>query len=104
MGTVVTTPTPGVAGIMMRVLVVLLDLGISGEAIVSGPLTVAAFDLVIVDSGSISGAAGEFQTEIGSATSMVAAAVDELFGDTATDSQCRELDITNSLGLVCDCC
>ncbi len=81
MGTVVATPTAGVAGIMPGVLVA--DLGtISREAIVAGPLIVAAIGPVIVNSGLISGAAGGFQAEVGSATSMAAAAVVELSGGT----------------------
>jgi L-serine dehydratase len=104
MGRIVATPTAGSCGILPGVLV---SIGrahnIEREKLVQVMFTAGAIGYVIANNASISGAGGGCQAEVGSATSMAAGAVVELFGGTPEQViNSAGLALKNVLGLVCD--
>ena len=103
-GRIVATPTAGSAGIVPACLISLQEThGLSdGEA--SRALFVAAgIGHIIAAKASLSGAQGGCQAEVGSASSMAAAAIVEAVGGTPAQAlDAAAFALMNTLGLVCD--
>ena len=103
-GTVVTAPTCGSAGVLPAVLYYMHhELGYSEDSIVDALATAGVIGNVIRTNASISGAEAGCQAEIGSACSMAAAAVAQLYGfDLHQIEYAAEVAMEHSLGLTCD--
>lgn len=103
-GTVVTAPTCGSAGVMPAALRYMQETHAFTDAQIVRAL--AAGGLIgnlIKTNASISGAECGCQAEIGSATSMTAAALAELFGRPIGELEyAAELSMEHHLGLTCD--
>ncbi|MGD8190124.1 L-serine ammonia-lyase, iron-sulfur-dependent, subunit alpha [Brevibacillus ginsengisoli] len=104
MGTIVATPTAGACGIVPGTLFAMKDkLKPTREQMVNYLFTAGAIGFCIANNAFISGAAGGCQAEVGSATSMAAAAIVEMAGGTPEESaQAVAIALKNMLGLVCD--
>jgi L-serine dehydratase len=103
-GRVVTAPTNGAAAIVPAVLKTFQEeTGCSDDLILNGLLTAGAVGMLIKEHASISGADVGCQGEVGSASSMAAAAAAELAGGTARQVEyAAEIAIEHNLGLTCD--
>ncbi len=111
-GRVVTAPTNGAAGIIPAVGVYATHYGAGSsfartedrERIVTTYLlTAAAVGVLYKEQASISGAEVGCQGEVGSASSMAAAGLCEVFGGTpAQVENAAEIAMEHSLGLTCD--
>ncbi len=104
MGRIVAAPTGGAAGVLPGVLLALAsERGADDEALVDALFTAGAIGGVIAARGSLSGAAGGCQAEIGSAAAMAAAAgVEMLGGSPQASGHAASLALQGLLGLVCD--
>lgn len=104
MGLVCATPTAGSAGCLPAVLTTAIQkLDLSEEEQLHFLFTAGAFGLVVANNASISGAEGGCQAEVGSASSMSAAALTMAAGGTPYQaSQALCFVIKNMLGLICD--
>ena len=103
-GTIVTAPTCGSCGVLPSVLYYMQDTrGFSDEAIVRALAAGGVIGNVIKKNASISGAECGCQAEIGSACSMAAGALAELFemGLDQIDAA-AEIAMEHHLGLTCD--
>lgn len=104
LGTVVTAPTCGSAGVLPGVLRYLLEsLGCDLREIVHALETAGLVGNVVKMNGSISGAEVGCQGEIGVSCAMAAAAAAYLYGGSA--AQCEtaaEIGLEHFLGLTCD--
>ncbi len=103
-GVVVTAPTCGACGVVPSVLKYMQETrGFSDEQIVRALATGGIVGLLIKKNASISGAECGCQAEIGSACSMAAAALAELF-DMGLDQieYAAEVAMEHHLGLTCD--
>lgn len=113
-GRVVTAPTNGAAGIIPAVLYYALhfvdgvdDEGADGhtrdDRIVRFLLTAGAIGVLYKEQASISGAEVGCQGEVGSASSMAAAALAEIMGGTPEQVEnAAEIAMEHNLGLTCD--
>ena len=103
-GRVVTAPTNGAAGIVPAVLVEAADRrGHSREEIHAALATAAAIAMLVKTHASISGAEVGCQGEVGTATSMAAAALCQLMGGTIDQvANAAEIGMEHNLGLTCD--
>jgi len=104
MGRIVAAPTGGASGVLPGVLLALArERDADDEALVDALFTAGAVGGVIAARGSLSGAAGGCQAEIGSAAAMAAAAgVEMLGGDPEASGHAASLALQGLLGLVCD--
>jgi len=104
MGTIVATPTAGSVGILPgTIFAAARKLNSSEDDMVNALFTAGAIGMVIANNAFISGAAGGCQAEVGSATSMAAAAVVEMAGGTPRQSAAAlSISMKNMLGLACD--
>lgn len=102
--TIVTAPTCGSAGVLPAVLYYEQELkGFKDEEIVKALATAGIVGNVIKTNASISGAECGCQAEIGSACSMAAAALGELFGLSLDEIEyATEIAMEHHLGLTCD--
>ena len=104
LGTVVTAPTCGSAGVIPGVLRYLAEsLGCDRRELVHALETAGLVGNVVKKNGSISGAEVGCQGEIGVACAMAAAAAAYLYG--GTSPQCEtaaEIGLEHFLGLTCD--
>lgn len=102
--TVVTAPTCGASGVLPAVLLYQQQKhGFSDEEIVRALATAGIIGNVIKTNASISGAECGCQAEIGSACSMAAAGLAELFSmDLAQIEYAAEVAMEHHLGLTCD--
>lgn len=103
-GTIVTAPTCGASGVVPSVLKYMQDTrGFSNEQIVRALATAGVIGNIIKTNASISGAECGCQAEIGSACSMAAAALAELF-EMGLDQieYAAEVAMEHHLGLTCD--
>ena len=104
LGTVVTAPTCGSAGVMPGVLRYLGEtLQASTDELVHALETAGIFGNVVKQNGSISGAEVGCQGEVGVACAMAAAAATYLYG--GSPAQCEtaaEIGLEHFLGLTCD--
>lgn len=103
-GTIVTSPTCGSAGVLPAVLYYEQEQrGFKDEDVVKALATAGIVGNIIKTNASISGAECGCQAEIGSACSMAAAALGELFGLSLDEIEyATEIAMEHHLGLTCD--
>ncbi len=103
-GTIVTAPTCGSAGVLPAVLYYeQIMRGFSDEEIVRALAVAGVVGNIIKTNASISGAECGCQAEIGSACSMAAAALGELFNLSLDEIEyATEIAMEHHLGLTCD--
>lgn len=105
-GRVVTAPTNGAAGIIPAVghyMFHFVPGGQSDDAICRFLLTAAAIGAIYHQTASISGAEVGCQGEVGTASSMAAAALTEAMGGSPRQVACAaEIGMEHHLGLTCD--
>ncbi len=103
-GTIVTAPTCGACGVLPAVLKYMQETkGISDQQIVRGLATAGIIGSLTKRNASISGAECGCQAEIGTACSMAAAALAELYGqDLDQVEYAAEVAMEHHLGLTCD--
>ena len=103
-GTIVTAPTCGACGVLPAVLKYAQDTkGYTDEQIVRGLATAGIIGSLTKRNASISGAECGCQAEIGTACSMAAAALAELYGqDLDQVEYAAEVAMEHHLGLTCD--
>ena len=103
-GVVVTAPTCGSCGILPAVLYYMQEkYQYSDEKILRALAVAGIFGNLIRRNASISGAECGCQAEVGSATSMAAAAMCELLGYPIEEAEyAAEIAMEHSLGLTCD--
>ena len=103
-GTVVTAPTCGACGVLPAVLKYAQDTrGFTDEQILRGLATAGIIGNLTKTNASISGAECGCQAEIGTACSMAAAALAELFGQNIDQVEyAAEVAMEHHLGLTCD--
>ena len=103
-GTIVTAPTCGACGVLPAVLYYLSgQKGYSDEQIIDALAAAGIVGNLIKTNASISGAECGCQAEIGSACSMAAAAIAELYGMTLEQQEyAAEVAMEHHLGLTCD--
>lgn len=103
-GTVVTAPTCGASGVLPACLVYMQKkYKFSDEQMVNALATAGLIGNIIKQNASISGAECGCQAEIGSACSMASAALTELFGMNANQTEyAAEVAMEHHLGLTCD--
>lgn len=101
---IVAAPTAGSCGVIPAVLLTYLELKKPQKnKIVEALFIAAGFGQIIANTASISGAEGGCQAEIGSASSMTAAAITYLEGGTNNQiANAAALAMKNMLGLTCD--
>ena len=103
-GTIVTAPTCGACGVLPAVLKYAQDRkGYTDEQIVRGLATAGIIGSLTKRNASISGAEAGCQAEIGTACSMAAAALAELYGQNLDQVEyAAEVAMEHHLGLTCD--
>jgi L-serine dehydratase len=103
-GRVVTAPTNGAAGILPGVLAEAADrFRLDRDTIRRALATAGAIAMLIKTHASLSGAEVGCQGEIGSATSMAAAALCEILGGLPSQVEyAAEIGMEHNLGLTCD--
>ncbi len=103
-GRIVATPTAGSAGIVPACLLSLQEThALSDQAAARALFTAAGIGHIIGANACFSGAQGGCQAEVGSASSMAAAAIVEaLDGTPAQAVNAAAFALMNTLGLVCD--
>lgn len=103
-GKIVTAPTCGAAGVLPAVLYYYKNkYHYADENIIDALLTAGVVGNVVKTNGSISGAECGCQAEIGTACSMSAAALGELFGMNINQIEyAAEVALEHHLGLTCD--
>ncbi len=101
---VVTAPTMGACGVMAAYMYhAYYDLGFSRHRLIDALAVSGVFGNIIKTNATISGAEGGCQAEIGSATSMVAAAKAYLDGHSIrVIEMAAEIAMEHHLGLTCD--
>lgn len=101
--TVVTAPTCGACGVIPALLRYYEELGFSHEQLIEGLLVAGIIGLVVKHNASISGAECGCQAEVGTACSMGAAFVAQLYSkDILLIERAAEIAMEHSLGLTCD--
>ena len=103
-GTVVTAPTCGACGVLPAVLRYIQETrDLSDDQILRGLATAGLFGNLVKQNASISGAECGCQAEIGTACSMAAAALSELYGLNLEQVEyAAEIAMEHHLGLTCD--
>ncbi len=103
-GTIVTAPTCGACGVLPAVMVYKQEeMGFSDRAMLKGLAAAGVIGNVIKTNASISGAECGCQAEIGSACSMAAAGLAELYHmDLDQIEYAAEVAMEHHLGLTCD--
>ena len=103
-GTIVTAPTCGACGVLPAVLRYIQETRhLSDEQILRGLATAGLFGNLVKRNASISGAECGCQAEIGTACSMAAAALAELYGLNLEQVEyAAEIAMEHHLGLTCD--
>ena len=103
-GTIVTAPTCGACGVLPAVLSYLkVREGFSDEKIIDALAVAGMIGDIVKTNASVSGAEAGCQAEIGTATSMAAAAVTTLFDANPEEVEyAAEIALEHQLGLTCD--
>lgn len=103
-GTIVTAPTCGACGVLPALLVYFKERdNFSDEKIIDALAVAGMIGSVIKTNASVSGAEAGCQAEIGTATSMAAAAVATLFDSNPEEVEyAAEIALEHQLGLTCD--
>ena len=101
---IVAAPTAGSCGVLPAVLIPLVEVrDVAEETILQALYIAAGFGQVTALRASVAGAEGGCQAEIGSACSMAAAGLAELFGmDLDQIEYAAEVAMEHHLGLTCD--
>jgi len=104
MGKIVAAPTAGASGVLPAVLIAAAEIfEIDDEKVVDALFLAGEYGMRIAKIASLSGASGGCQAECGSATAMAAAALAQLMGGSAAQSEnAAALALKALLGLVCD--
>ncbi len=104
MGVILAFPTAGAAGVLPGVIYgARHKLNLNQEQMLQMMLTASAIGIIIANTATLSGAAGGCQAEVGSATSMAAAALTEVRGkDPEATLHAAALALKNMIGLACD--
>lgn len=104
MGRIVAAPTAGASGVLPGTLKAIQEAyDLTDDQIVEGLFVAGVIGMIIAKQASISGAKGGCQAEIGSASSMAAAAVVYLMGGNITQTfDAAAIAINNMMGLICD--
>lgn len=104
MGLIVAAPTAGSSGVIPGTfLAIQEEMGFSDDDMIKALFHAGAVGYLITLNATVAGAEGGCQAEVGSASSMAASAITELFG--GSPKQClyaASSAIANLLGLVCD--
>lgn len=103
-GRIIATPTAGSAGIVPACLLTLEETeNLSEDQLAKALFTAAGIGVIIGKNAYFSGAKGGCQAEVGSASSMAAAAIVEARGG-SPEQACNgaAFALMNTLGLVCD--
>lgn len=103
-GVIVTAPTCGASGVLPSVLYYAYkNERVPEEIIINALATAGLIGNIVKTNASISGAECGCQAEIGTACSMAAGAIAELFGMTIDQIECAsEVAMEHNLGLTCD--
>ncbi len=103
-GTIVTAPTCGASGVLPAVLCYMSRMhGYSDSRIVAALAVAGLIGVTVKQNASVSGAEAGCQAEVGTATSMAAAAVCRLFNAPADEIEyAAEIALEHQLGLTCD--
>ncbi len=103
-GTIVTAPTCGACGVLPAVLKYIQDTrNLTDDEILRGLATAGLFGNLVKQNASISGAECGCQAEVGTACSMAAAALAELYGLNLEQVEyAAEIAMEHHLGLTCD--
>jgi L-serine dehydratase len=103
-GTIVTAPTCGACGVLPAVLRYIQETRqLSDDQILRGLATAGLFGNLVKHNASISGAEAGCQAEVGTACSMAAAALAELYGLNLEQVEyAAEIAMEHHLGLTCD--
>lgn len=103
-GTIVTAPTCGACGVLPSILKFYQEyFNCTDEVICNALATASLFGNIAKTNGTISGAEGGCQAEVGNATAMAAVAICEIKNLTLDEIECAaEIAIEHSLGLTCD--
>lgn len=103
-GVIVTAPTCGASGVLPAVLLFLQEQGgLSDETILRALAAAGMVGNVVKTNATVSGAEAGCQAEIGTATSMAAAAACSIFGASLeTTEYAAEIALEHQLGLTCD--
>lgn len=103
-GKIVTAPTCGAAGVLPAVLYYAYkNEHVSEETIINSLATAGLIGNLVKTNASISGAECGCQAEIGTACSMAAAAIAEMFNLSVDQIECAaEVAMEHNLGLTCD--
>ena len=103
-GTIVTAPTCGACGVLPAVLKYIQQTrNLTEDDILRGLATAGLFGNLVKRNASISGAEAGCQAEIGTACSMAAAALAELYGMNLEQVEyAAEIAMEHHLGLTCD--
>ena len=103
-GTIVTAPTCGACGVLPALLIYFKERdNISDEKIINALAVAGMIGSVIKTNASVSGAEAGCQAEIGTATSMAAAAAATLFDANSEEVEyAAEIALEHQLGLTCD--
>ncbi len=103
-GTIVTAPTCGASGVLPAVLYyVSRKNGYSEKRVVAALAVAGLIGVTVKQNASVSGAEAGCQAEIGTATSMAAAAVGRLYGLPMNEIEyAAEIALEHQLGLTCD--
>ncbi len=103
-GEVVTAPTCGSSGILPAVIYYMTERhSLSDRRIVAALATAGLVGVTVKQNASISGAEAGCQAEVGTATSMAAAAVARLFSRPLEEIEyAAEIALEHQLGLTCD--
>jgi L-serine dehydratase len=104
MGRIVAAPTGGASGVLPAVLLAIAERCLAtDDQLVDALFCAAGIGGVIAARATLSGAAGGCQAEIGSASSMAAAAAVELVGGSPQQAgHAAALALQGQMGLVCD--
>ena len=103
-GTVVTAPTCGASGVLPAVLWYMSHKhGFSDHSVIAALAVAGLVGVTVKQNASVSGAEAGCQAEIGTATSMAAAAVCRLFNAPMEETEyAAEIALEHQLGLTCD--
>ncbi len=103
-GQIVTAPTCGASGVLPAVLYYAYkNERVREETIINALATAGLIGNIVKTNASISGAECGCQAEIGTACSMAAGAIAEVFGMTIDQIECAsEVAMEHNLGLTCD--
>lgn len=103
MGVIVAAPTAGSSGVVPGALLAAAEAAGARDRLVDALWCAAAVGALVMANGTVSGAEGGCQAEVGTASAMAAAALCQMMGASpATCLDAASIALGNLLGLVCD--